>query len=124
MTAAIGQGESRTEAEKGLALLRLMAEAADADAESLHWVKRRVEQLEFLDERAIRWRVSVDFEVPGTAPITRVADQDFRLVPLTSWEKDNLVAFDLRDEAETPSGSRPRRRPTACCRRPLSVGQK
>lgn len=99
MTAAIGQGESRTEAEKGLALLRLMAEAADADAESLHWVKRRVEQLEFLDERAIRWRVSVDFEVPGTAPITRVADQDFRLVPLTSWEKDNLVAFDLRDEA-------------------------
>ena len=98
MTAEIGQDESRAEAAKGLALLRLMAEAADANEESLHWVNRRVEQLEFLDERAVRWRVSVDFEVPGTAPTTRVAGQDFRLVPLTSWEKDNLVAFDLRDE--------------------------
>ena len=98
MTAEIGQDESRAEAAKGLALLRLMAEAADANEESLHWVNRRVEQLEFLDERAVRWRVSVDFEVPETAPTTRVAGQDFRLVPLTSWEKDNLVAFDLRDE--------------------------
>jgi hypothetical protein len=102
MTAEIGQDEFRAEAAKGLALLRLMAEAADAedaDKECLHWVNRRVEQLEFVDERALRWRVSVDFEVPEAAPITRVADQDFRLVPLTSWEKDNLVAFDLRDEA-------------------------
>jgi hypothetical protein len=102
MTAEIGQDEFRAQAAKGLALLRLMAEAADAedaDKESLYWVNRRVEQLEFVDERALRWRVSVDFEVPETAPITRVADQDFRLVPLTSWEKDNLVAFDLRDEA-------------------------
>lgn len=99
MTAEIEPDESRAMAAKGLALLRLMTEAADADNQSLHWVNRRVEQLEFLDERAVRWRVSVDFEVPETAPLTRVAGQDFRLVPLTSWEKDNLVAFDLRDEA-------------------------
>jgi hypothetical protein len=98
MTAEIGQDEFWAEAAKGLVLLRLMAEAADADKESLHWVNRRVEQLEFVDERALRWRVSVDFDVPETAPITCVAGQDFRLVPLTSWEKDNLVAFDLRDE--------------------------
>ena len=99
MTAEIGQDESLAEAAKGLALLRLMAEAADANAESLHWVNRRVEQLEFLDERAVRWHVSVDFEVPEATPRIRIADQDFRLVPLTSWEKDNLVSFDLRDEA-------------------------
>lgn len=99
MTAAIGPGKSQIEAVKGLALLRLMAEAADTDKESVRWVNRRVEQLEFLDERAVRWQVSVDFEVPEAAPIIHVAGQDFRLVPLTSWEKDNLLAFDLRDEA-------------------------
>ena len=99
MTAAIGQGKSQTEAAKGLALLRLMAEAADTDKESVRWVNRRVEHLEFLDERAVRWQVSVDFEVPEDAPIIHVAGQEFRLVPLTSWEKDNLLAFDLRDEA-------------------------
>jgi hypothetical protein len=102
MTAAVGQDESTGEALRGLALLRLMAEAADAceadECESQRWVNRRVEQLEFLDVRAVRWRVSVDFEVPETAPVTDVCGQEFRLVPLTSWEKDNLVAFDLRDE--------------------------
>jgi hypothetical protein len=102
MTAAVGQDESAGEAQRnGLALLRLMAEAADAREESQHWVNRRVEQLEFLDVRAVRWRVSVDFEVPETAPVTDVGGQEFRLVPLTSWEKDNLVAFDLRDETGT-----------------------
>lgn len=96
-------GELRAKAARGLVLLRLMAEAADPDRErargSMHWVNRRVEQLEFLDQRAVRWRVSVDFVLPDIAPVTSVGDQDFKLVPLTSWEKDNLVAFDLRDEA-------------------------
>jgi len=99
MTAAIGQEEPADEDQrKGLALLRLMAEAADAREESQHWVNRRVEQLEFLDVRAVRWRVSVDFNVPETAQATGADGQEYRLVPLTGWEKDNLVAFDLRDE--------------------------
>jgi hypothetical protein len=98
MAALIGPDETQEQsARKGLALLRLMAEAADRDA--MDWVTRRVEQLEFLDERAVRWRVSVDFEVPQTAPLIEVGDRSFRLVPLTSWEKNNLVAFDLRDES-------------------------
>jgi hypothetical protein len=97
MAAAIEWAEPPAEAaRKGLALLRLMAEAADK--QSPDWVKRRVEQLEFLDERAVRWRVSIDFVVPETAPVTHVGGRPFRLVPLTSWEKNNLVAFDLRDD--------------------------
>ena len=82
-------------ARTGLQLLRLMAEAADLGAKD--WVNRRVEQLEFLDTRAVRWRVSVDFDVPDGAPV--VGGTRFRLVPLTSWNKAALVAFDLRDEA-------------------------
>jgi hypothetical protein len=98
MAVLIGGGETREQsARKGLALLRLMAEAADR--ETPDWVSRRVEQLEFLDERAVRWRVSVDFEVPETAPVIEVGGRSLRLIPLTSWEKNNLVAFDLRDES-------------------------
>jgi hypothetical protein len=90
-----GQGDR--DAHNGLALLRLMAEAADRKTPG--WVNRRVEQLEFLDTRAVRWRVSVDFAVPAGAPVIRTGQKVFRLVPLTSWIKDNLVAFDLRDES-------------------------
>jgi len=43
MTAAIGQEEPADDDQrKGLALLRLMAETADAREESQHWVNRRV----------------------------------------------------------------------------------
>lgn len=84
-------------ARTGLELLRLLAEAADRDAKD--WVNRRMEQLEFLDTRAVRWRVSVDFDVPAGAPTIVVGGTEFRLVPLTSWNKADLVAFDLRDEA-------------------------
>jgi hypothetical protein len=86
-----------TAACTGLQLLWLLAEAADPDAKD--WVNRRVEQLEFLDTRAVRWRVSVDFDVPEGAPANPSDDTTFRLVPLTSWSKADLVAFDLRDEA-------------------------
>src|ERR1700685_1388659 len=44
----------------GLAILQLLAEAADSPPQS-RWVHRRVAQLEFLDTRAVRWRISVDF---------------------------------------------------------------
>ncbi len=83
-------------AQEGLAFLRLLAEAADPNAPD--WVNRRVQQLEFLDTRAVQWRVSVDFNVPDDAPVITVGPERFRLVPVTPWEKANLVAFDLRDE--------------------------
>jgi hypothetical protein len=89
--------DDKTVACTGLQLLWLLAEAADPDAKD--WVNRRVEQLEFLDTRAVRWRVSVDFDVPEGAPANPADDATFRLVPLTSWNKADLVAFDLRDEA-------------------------
>jgi hypothetical protein len=83
-------------AQEGLAFLRLLAEAADPKAPD--WVNRRVQQLEFLDTRAVQWRVSIDFNVPDDAPVITVGPERFRLVPVTPWEKANLVAFDLRDE--------------------------
>jgi hypothetical protein len=83
-------------ARVGVALLRLQAEVSYSRGVS--WVHRRIDQLKFLDTRAVRWRVSVDFDVPATAPITQSSGQPLRLVPVTSWEKGNLVAFDFRDE--------------------------
>jgi hypothetical protein len=84
-------------ARTGLALLQIQARASDPKFQP-GWVNRRVQQLEFLDTRAVRWRVSVDFEVPADAPAVRFGDQDFYLVPITSMAKTDLVAFDLRDE--------------------------
>jgi hypothetical protein len=83
-------------AGSGLALLQLMADAADPGGNG--WVNRRVQQLEFLDTRAVRWQVSVDFNVPAGAPDLTVGEKEYRLVPVMPWEKADLVAFDLRDE--------------------------
>jgi hypothetical protein len=87
----------RDDADSGLVLLALQAQAADYRAPS--WIKRRVEQLQFLDTRAVRWRMSVDFEVPPQAPQLPSAQGSYRLVPVTTLPKGDLVAFDLRDEA-------------------------
>jgi hypothetical protein len=92
----------RDEADTGLVLLALQAEAADNRKPG--WIKRRVEHLEFLDTRAVRWRVSVDFEVPPQAPAVRVGQTTYRLVPITTLPKGDLVAFDLRDEAGAALG--------------------
>jgi hypothetical protein len=86
-------GDART----GLALLRIQARASEPALQP-GWVNRRVQQLEFLDTRAVRWRVSIDFEVPSDAPSIWQAGQQFYLVPITSMAKSDLVAFDLRDE--------------------------
>jgi hypothetical protein len=88
-----GRGAART----GLALLQIQARASDPALQP-GWVYRRVQQLEFLDTRAVRWRVSVDFEVPQDAPIEHLGGHNFYLVPITSMAKTDLVAFDLRDE--------------------------
>lgn len=84
-------------ARRGLALLQMQARAADPQSQP-GWVHRRVQQLEFLDTRAVRWRVSVDFAVPQGAPRVRLGDKDVYLVPITSLAKIDLVAFSLRDE--------------------------
>lgn len=63
------------------------------------WVHRRVESIEFLDERRIRRSVSVDFTVPSVA--ARQA-RDFPgglvVLPLALLRKHVLRRFDLRDE--------------------------
>lgn len=84
-------------ARTGLALLQIQARASDPQFQP-GWVNRRVQQIQFLDTQAVRWRVSVDFAVPQDAPAVRLGAQDFYLVPITSMAKTDLVAFDLRDE--------------------------
>ncbi|HET7014963.1 MAG TPA: hypothetical protein VFI65_13695 [Streptosporangiaceae bacterium] len=85
------------EAAAGLALLQLQAKASDPMSQP-SWVKRRVEKLEFLDTRAVRWEISVDFEVPESAPAIHRGGERFHLVPIHSLTKASLIAFDLRDE--------------------------
>ena len=91
---------AREDVERGLVLLALQAQAADRrpSRRAGGWIKRRVEQLEILDTRAVRWRVGIDFEVPLKAPVVLVGSEEFRLIPLTTLPKGDLVSFDLRDE--------------------------
>jgi hypothetical protein len=88
----------REDVERGLVLLALQAQAADR--RTLGWVKRRVEQLEILDTTAVRWRISIDFEVPIEAPVLYVGSEEFRIVPIATLPKGDLVSFDLRDERD------------------------
>lgn len=98
-------------ASVGVALLRLQARAS-APRWQPSWVNRRVEQLEFLDTRAVRWRVSIDFNVPDRAPKVQTGNEEFRLVPIASLAKTNLVAFSLCDE-ESAAVCMPTSRETA-----------
>lgn len=58
------------------------------------WVHRRVESIEFIDERTIRRRVSVDFTPPGY-----VGNAPGLHAPIALLQKGVLTRFDLRDEA-------------------------
>lgn len=82
----------------GVILLRLQAQAADSSKPEFNWVNRRVECMEFLDTRAVRRHISVDFDVPADSPSILVGEQQFRLVPITNLPKGSLVAFDIKDE--------------------------
>jgi hypothetical protein len=86
--------QQQVEQQRGLALLQVYAQSPD-------WVKRRVDQLQFIDTRAIRWRRSIDFAVPNDAPQMTSGGKEYRLVPVTSLPKANLVGFDLRDESDS-----------------------
>ena len=63
------------------------------------WVHRRIERVSFLDDRAIRRQVSLDFELPDHAPASDLGESDHYLVPLALLRKTPLVGFDLRDES-------------------------
>ena len=80
-----------------MALLRLQARASDPQRQP-GWINRRVDRLEFLDTRAVRWQVSIDFDVPEGAPRNPVGDKESRLVPIASLAKTSLIRFSLRDE--------------------------
>jgi hypothetical protein len=107
------RGFDRAAARIGLGLLQLQARAADPGSQP-GWVNRRVEQLEFLDTRAVRWRVSVDFTVPQGAPSRELGTERFLLVPVASLAKAQLVSFDLRDE-QSATLWMPTARETAHC---------
>ena len=81
----------------GLSLLRLYLRSAS-------WVVRRVENVEFLDDRTVRRRTSVDYASPeGAVKLYRPSDDRFiRIVPLTVLRRKSLVKFDLRDEDGRP----------------------
>jgi hypothetical protein len=82
----------------GRSLLLVRAQASGA--EETRWVHRRVQQVEFLDVQAVRWRMSLDFDVPFAAPLVDSYGRPFRLVPLTTLPKGQLVTVDFRDERQ------------------------
>lgn len=64
------------------------------------WIHRRVEAIEFIDDRLIRRRVSIDFTVPAEiAGFMRTDRRVLPYVPLTLLRKRTLRNFDL-DSAE------------------------
>jgi hypothetical protein len=76
----------------GLALLRTYTEIAE-------WVVRRVEAIEFVDDRTVRRRVSVDYTVPREAVSLQVCDgQSVRVLPLAMMRRKSMINFDLRDQ--------------------------
>ena len=84
---------TREDERIGLSLLELLAEAADSRSP---WINRRVAKLEFLDTRAVRWLISVDFTVTEIAPL--MGSTARRLMPISRWRKSGPVTVDFRDE--------------------------
>lgn len=87
-------------AEDDLVLLAHAAEIRQM-LDYTDWVRRRVEQLSFVDEKTVRHRVSVDFKLPDTYAEVRSLRGGHWLVPLALLKKERpLVDFDLFDEEE------------------------
>lgn len=67
------------------------------------WVVRRVESIQFVDDRTVRRRVSVDYTVPLDAVALRVGDgQLVRILPLALMRRKNMISFDFRDHDGRP----------------------
>jgi hypothetical protein len=75
----------------GLSLLRLFIHSAA-------WMVRRVERVEFLDDRTVRRKVSLDYAVPHGGPVLRRSDGTLvRVLPLALMRRKTLINFDLRN---------------------------
>src|SRR5262245_37886945 len=68
---------------------------------SRHWVNRRVETIELIDESRVRQSVSIDFRLPEKLPGgICVGGQEYFLLPLLLLpRRSDLAYFDIRDEA-------------------------
>jgi len=65
---------------------------------SARWVVRRVESIDFVDDRTVRRRVSVDYTVPADTVTLRVSDKaTIRILPLALMRRKNMVKFDFMD---------------------------
>ena len=64
------------------------------------WVHRRVEQLELIDERRARRRISVDFTLPELPRPPWPEDPSLWLVPVALLQKRLLTSLDVRDEVD------------------------
>jgi hypothetical protein len=88
-----GVDQPSDESELGTLLLALTDRAQE-------WVHRRVESVEFRDDRTVLRSVSVDFTLPDWAPsVTLAKNHVVRLVPLAHLKKRPLVGLDVFDEA-------------------------
>jgi hypothetical protein len=79
----------------GLLLLRGFIGISD-------WVVRRVEGIQFVDDRTVRRRVSVDYTVPREAVMLRVGEQRARVLPLALMRRKNMINFDFNDHDGRP----------------------
>jgi hypothetical protein len=75
----------------GVRLLHLWLNSRD-------WVRRRTESVEFIDDRTVRRRVTVDFLMPPSAPALFFDNRLQTIVPIVLLKKKSLTNFDLRDE--------------------------
>src|SRR4051794_38044966 len=65
---------------------------------SSNWVKRRSEQVSFIDDRTVHRRVSVDFQVPPGPRLLQAECSETCVMPLALLRRRTRVNFDLRDE--------------------------
>jgi hypothetical protein len=77
----------------GRATLRLFIESAK-------WVGRRVERIEFLDDRTVRRRVSVSYVVPEMGCVLQRGSgtHRFRLLPIAALRRKSLINFHFTDQ--------------------------
>jgi hypothetical protein len=64
------------------------------------WVHRRLHQVVFEDDTTVRHSFTVDFTIPEQAPVIYVPSSGrIRLLPLDLLRKQNLVNFEIYDQA-------------------------
>ena len=65
------------------------------------WVSRRVERVQFNEDRTVARRVGIDFEIPPQAPVYEsITHRQRHLLPLALLKRQTLVGFELRDERD------------------------